>query len=85
MPQARLLLGIDVGSTTAKVAVVGENHELLFAEYRRHYAEQANCVRDLLALVGERFPAAEFKVAAGRSITSAGAAASSQRPISSPC
>ncbi len=63
MPQARLLLGIDVGSTTAKVAVVGKDCELLFAEYRRHYAEQANCVRDLLALVREHFPETEFRVA----------------------
>ena len=63
MPQSRLLLGIDVGSTTAKVAVVDTDNSLVFAEYRRHYAEQASCVRDLLALVGERFPETEFKVA----------------------
>ena len=59
----RFLLGIDVGSTTAKVALVDGQKRLRFAEYRRHFAEQGNCVRDLLTLVAERFPDAEFKTA----------------------
>ena len=59
----RYLLGIDVGSTTAKVALVDPDKRLKFAEYRRHFAEQGNCVRDLLALVAERFPDAEFRTA----------------------
>jgi activator of 2-hydroxyglutaryl-CoA dehydratase len=40
-----LLLGIDVGSTTAKIAVLDEHGQPLFFEYRRHFAEQSNCVR----------------------------------------
>lgn len=59
----RLLLGIDVGSTTAKIALVDADERLHFTEYRRHFAEQANCVRELLELVAEKFPEAEFKVA----------------------
>ena len=59
----RYLLGIDVGSTTAKVAVVDGQKRLCFADYRRHFAEQGNCVRDLLALVAERFPDAHFRTA----------------------
>ncbi len=31
-------LGIDIGSTTVKVAVLGPGQELLFSDYRRHYA-----------------------------------------------
>ena len=59
----RFLLGIDVGSTTAKIALVDGQKRLRFAEYRRHFAEQGSCVRDLLTLVAERFPDAEFKTA----------------------
>jgi predicted CoA-substrate-specific enzyme activase len=59
----RFLLGIDVGSTTAKVALVDAEKQLVFAEYRRHFAEQGNCVRDLLELVADRYPDAQFKVA----------------------
>ena len=33
-----LTLGIDIGSTTVKIAVLDETHKLLFADYRRHYA-----------------------------------------------
>ncbi|MBQ3599872.1 MAG: activator of (R)-2-hydroxyglutaryl-CoA dehydratase, partial [Lachnospiraceae bacterium] len=31
-------LGIDIGSTTVKVAVLDENHNILFCDYKRHYA-----------------------------------------------
>ncbi len=59
----QLLLGIDVGSTTAKIAVVDTHRKLLFSEYRRHLAEQSNCVCELLQLVASRFPDAQLKVA----------------------
>ena len=32
-------LGIDIGSTTVKIAILDEEHNLLFSDYRRHYAE----------------------------------------------
>ncbi|WMJ87902.1 acyl-CoA dehydratase activase-related protein [Anaerocolumna sp. MB42-C2] len=31
-------LGIDIGSTTVKIAVLGQNKEILYSEYERHYA-----------------------------------------------
>ncbi len=31
-------LGIDIGSTTVKVAVLNEEHDILFSDYKRHYA-----------------------------------------------
>jgi len=57
------LLGIDVGSTTAKIAVMGSEGRPLLSEYRRHFAEQARCVGALLDLVADRFPAETFRVA----------------------
>ncbi len=38
-------LGIDVGSTTVKVALLDPEHELIFADYKRHYAN----IRETLA------------------------------------
>lgn len=32
------LLGIDIGSTTVKIAILDTAHNLLFSDYRRHYA-----------------------------------------------
>ncbi len=44
-----LLVGIDVGSTTAKVAVMRpQTHEVLLRRYVRHHAQQANCLTQLL-------------------------------------
>ena len=31
-------LGIDIGSTTVKIAVLNEQNEMLFADYERHFA-----------------------------------------------
>ena len=38
-------LGIDIGSTTVKVAILDNAHNLLFSDYRRHYAN----IRETLA------------------------------------
>ena len=38
-------LGIDIGSTTVKVAVLDENDNLLFSDYERHFAN----IRETLA------------------------------------
>ena len=31
-------LGIDIGSTTVKIAMLDEENEVLFSDYERHYA-----------------------------------------------
>ena len=31
-------LGIDIGSTTVKIAILDENENLIFADYKRHFA-----------------------------------------------
>ena len=33
-------LGIDIGSTTVKVAVIDEQHNILFSDYQRHFAKE---------------------------------------------
>ena len=41
-------LGIDIGSTTVKIAVLDPEHKLLFADYRRHHADIRGTLYDLL-------------------------------------
>ncbi|MCR5475443.1 MAG: 2-hydroxyacyl-CoA dehydratase [Lachnospiraceae bacterium] len=41
-------LGIDIGSTTVKIAIVDENDRLVFSDYRRHFADIQNTLRQLL-------------------------------------
>lgn len=48
------MLGIDIGSTTVKIAILNEKNELLFSDYRRHYA---NIRETLSALLQEAYEA----------------------------
>jgi predicted CoA-substrate-specific enzyme activase len=57
-------LGVDVGSTTAKVVVIDSHtNNLLFSRYVRHNARQAETVHTLLEEVFARFPDASFNAA----------------------
>ncbi|MEG1291908.1 MAG: acyl-CoA dehydratase activase, partial [Lachnospiraceae bacterium] len=42
-------LGIDIGSTTVKIAILNKNNELLFSDYERHFANIRETLSDLLA------------------------------------
>ncbi|MCR5053614.1 MAG: 2-hydroxyglutaryl-CoA dehydratase, partial [Lachnospiraceae bacterium] len=41
-------LGIDIGSTTVKVALLDENNALIFSDYERHFANIRETLRDLI-------------------------------------
>ena len=41
-------LGIDIGSTTVKVAVIDSGHKVLFSDYQRHYANIKETLQELL-------------------------------------
>lgn len=41
-------LGIDIGSTTVKIAILDEEHRLLFSDYQRHYANIRETLASLL-------------------------------------
>ena len=41
-------LGIDIGSTTVKIAILDENDTLLFADYQRHFANIQETLASLL-------------------------------------
>ena len=41
-------LGIDIGSTTVKVAILDNEDHILYSEYKRHFADIQNTLYDLL-------------------------------------
>ena len=41
-------LGIDIGSTTVKIAILDEAHHILFSDYKRHFANIQETLSDLL-------------------------------------
>ena len=45
MNELRFTLGIDIGSTTVKIAILNDAHQILFSDYERHYAN----IRETLA------------------------------------
>ena len=50
MTDKKYTLGIDIGSTTVKIAILNEENQLLFADYERHFA---NIQETLAHLLGE--------------------------------
>ena len=41
-------LGIDIGSTTVKIAILDNENEVLFSDYERHFANIQETLSDLL-------------------------------------
>lgn len=41
-------LGIDIGSTTVKIAILDENFHICFADYERHFANIQETLAHLL-------------------------------------
>ena len=41
-------LGIDIGSTTVKIAILDTEHTILFSDYKRHYANIRETLSSLL-------------------------------------
>lgn len=46
-------VGLDIGSTTVKVAVIGDNGELLYSQYKRHFSDIRKTVSDIITETGE--------------------------------
>ncbi len=51
-----LRIGVDVGSTTLKCAVLDENNKIIYKEYNRHYSMIVEKTAELLGRVKEMFP-----------------------------
>lgn len=58
------LLGIDVGSTTVKTAVMrADTLELVYSSYQRHFSRVKECIVGELKKIAEKFPQECFRVA----------------------
>ena len=59
---SKLHLGIDVGSTTVKVAVLDEDDQIVYSVYRRHHADVRATVLGVLQEAAAQFPDKEVTV-----------------------
>ena len=48
-------LGIDIGSTTVKIAILDEAHRILFSDYERHFANIRETLSRLLDKAYQQF------------------------------
>ena len=58
-----LRIGIDVGSTTVKLAVLDNDHNILWAVYRRHHADVRATIIEVLREAAEAYPAEAMTIA----------------------
>ena len=58
-----LHVGLDVGSTTVKIAVMDENLNTIYTNYQRHFSDTKNTVCNVLEDLINRFNNCEFTIA----------------------
>ncbi len=52
-----LAIGLDVGSTTVKAAVMNPaNHQILWSDYQRHHTKQPEKMLELMEAILAAFP-----------------------------
>lgn len=54
MSQNIYTLGIDIGSTTVKIAILNDTHQILFSDYERHFANIRETLQKLLTKAYEQ-------------------------------
>ncbi len=63
---SELRLGIDIGSTTVKIAIIDSTNQILFSDYKRHFANIQETLADLLAEAREKLgPVSLYPVITG--------------------
>jgi len=64
MENEKLLhVGLDVGSTTVKIAVMNDNLDTIHTSYKRHFSDTKNTVCKVLEELAENYPNNEFTIA----------------------
>ncbi len=56
-------IGIDVGSTTVKLAVLDDDHNILWAVYRRHHADVRATIVEVLREAADAYPGETMTIA----------------------
>jgi len=62
MNQNKYRIGLDVGSTTAKIAVFDSFDQLIFSRYERHNAKVGQLVNDYFTLLSEKIGNADVSI-----------------------
>src|SRR5690554_4275199 len=65
----KYLVGLDIGSTTVKIAVLNKNGKLIHKQYERHYSDIKNTVTEIINNSSEYLKDSEIKI----SVTGSGA------------
>ena len=60
MAHPALHIGIDVGSTTVKLAILDGERNCLYARYERHHADIRQTIREIIADAAQKFPGVEM-------------------------
>lgn len=60
---SRLSVGIDIGSTTAKLVLLNEKNEVLYSKYERHFSQVKDKVLEILADMKSLLDGKSFAVA----------------------
>ena len=60
MTMNKYRLGIDIGSTTVKIAILDDNNNILFSDYERHFANIQETLQSLLEKAGAQL--GEFEI-----------------------
>ena len=58
-----LHVGLDVGSTTVKVAVMNNSKEIIYSDYRRHFSDTKNTICTMLKELNNMYPNTKFTLA----------------------
>ena len=61
--QTTLSVGIDIGSTTAKVVLIDEKNQVLFEKYERHYSQVRDKVLEILGNMANLLTGKTFTIA----------------------
>ena len=64
-----LHVGLDVGSTTVKIAVTDENLNIIYTDYKRHFSDTKNTICKVLEQLLIKYPENDFTI----SLTGSGA------------
>jgi len=63
------LVGLDIGSTTVKIAVINDKGTIIHKEYKRHYSDIKNTVTEIIKNSSESLKDSDIKI----SVTGSGA------------
>ena len=61
--KASLHIGIDVGSTTVKLAILDDSNKVLWSVYQRHHADVRATIIDVLRQAAEAYPSEPMTIA----------------------